>query len=45
MAGLAPGYWEVWWNGYLEDLEGLVKPEAGTLWFEGDPGSYFIRRP
>jgi hypothetical protein len=45
VAGLAPGYWEVWWNGYLEDLEGLVRPEAGALWFEGDPGSYFIRRP
>ena len=45
VAGLAPGYWEVWWNGYLEDLEGLVRPEAGTLWFDGDPGSYFIRRP
>jgi hypothetical protein len=45
VAGLAPGYWEVWWNGYLEDLEGMVRPESGALWFSGDPGSYFIRRP
>jgi len=43
VAGLQPGYWEVWWNGYLEETGGLVKPQAGTLWFPGEAGSYFLR--
>lgn len=45
VAGLAPGLWEIWWNGYLEEIEGLVRPETGTLYFDIEPGSVFIRRP
>ena len=44
IAGLAPGEWEVWFAGMLEIPDGEVRPEAGTLTFEGNPGSYFIRR-
>jgi len=44
VAGLEPGFWEVWWNGYLEETGGLVKPQAGTLYFPGEAGSYFLRR-
>ena len=44
VAGLEPGYWEVWWNGYLEETGGLVRPQAGTLYFPGEAGSYFLRR-
>lgn len=44
IAGLAPGEWEVWFAGMLEIPDGEVLPEAGTLAFEGNPGSYFIRR-
>jgi heparinase II-like protein len=44
VAGLEPGYWEVWWNGYLEETGGEVKPQAGTLCFSGEAGSFFLRR-
>lgn len=44
VTGLAPGTWEVWWNGWLEDPQGFVDPKAGALYFEGPPGSYFLRR-
>jgi len=44
VTGLAPGTWEIWWNGWLEDPQGGVEPEAGTLYFEGPPGSYYLRR-
>jgi len=42
--GLAPGWWEVWWNGYLEEAGVLVRPQAGLLRFEGEAGGYFLRR-
>jgi len=44
VTGLAPGAWEIWWNGWLEDPQGAVEPRAGALYFEGPPGSYFLRR-
>jgi hypothetical protein len=44
VTGLAPGTWEVWWNGWLEDPQGFVDPKAGALYFEGPAGSYFLRR-
>jgi hypothetical protein len=43
LAGLAPGGWDIWRDGYLEDTEHGVRPAAGTLFFEGEPGNYFIR--
>ena len=44
VAGLAPGTWEVWWNGYLVDHQGGVEKGEGVLYFEGRPGGYFLRR-
>jgi hypothetical protein len=44
VAGLAPGGWDVWWNGYLETTGGVVRPTAGTLRFSGDAGGYYLRR-
>jgi hypothetical protein len=44
VTGLAPGTWEIWWNGWLENPQGGVEPEAGALYFEGEPGGYFLKR-
>jgi heparin/heparan-sulfate lyase len=44
VTGLAPGTWEVWWNGWLEDPQGFVDLKAGALYFQGPAGSYFLRR-
>jgi len=44
VTGLAPGDWEIWWNGWLEDPQGFVEPRSGALYFEGPAGSYFLRR-
>jgi hypothetical protein len=43
VTGLAPGPWEVWRNGYLEDTGVIVEPSEGAAYFEGQPGSYFLR--
>ncbi|MEJ7607191.1 MAG: hypothetical protein WKF37_13220, partial [Bryobacteraceae bacterium] len=42
VTGLAPGMWEVWRNGWLLDVDGRVAPQAGCLYFEERPGSYFL---
>lgn len=44
VAGLAPGTWEIWRNGWLEDPQGVVEPQAGALYFEAPAGSYFFRK-
>ncbi len=44
VTGLAPGAWDIWRNGWLEDTSAFVSPQAGALYFEGRPGSYFLRR-
>jgi hypothetical protein len=44
ITGLAPGTWEIWRNGWLEDPSGAVGRTSGALYFEGRPGSYFLRR-
>lgn len=44
LAGLAPGLWDVWWNGYLEKIDERVRQAAGTLLFEGESGGYYLRR-
>jgi len=41
--GLAPGAWEIWRAGMRELEDGAVAPESGVLYFEGKPGSYFLR--
>lgn len=44
VTGLAPGSWDVWWNGWLE-MPGLwVAPQEGVLYFEGPSGGYYLRR-
>ncbi len=42
--GLAPGMWDIWRNGWLEETMGGVNPRSGALYFEARPGSYFLRR-
>jgi hypothetical protein len=44
VTGLAPGSWEIWRNGWLEEAPGIVTPSAGSMHFEGRAGSYFLRR-
>ena len=44
ICGLAPGGWEIWRNGWLDDTPGDVAARSGVLYFEGKGGSYFIRR-
>jgi hypothetical protein len=44
VTGLAPGSWEIWRNGWLEEAPGIVTPEAGAMYFDGRAGSYFLRR-
>jgi hypothetical protein len=44
LAGLAPGFWEIWRDGFLEDSLGKVQPDRGTLFYEGEAGSYFLRQ-
>jgi hypothetical protein len=43
LTGLAPGAWEIWRAGMLENDEVLVAPDAGALYLTGKPGSYFLR--
>jgi hypothetical protein len=43
IAGLAPGAWEIWRAGMRELEDGTVAPSSGVLFFEGKPGSYFLR--
>ncbi len=43
VTGLAPGDWDIWFQGYREDTL-TVNPREACLWFEGDPGGYFLRR-
>ena len=43
IVGLAPGAWEIWRAGMRELDDGAVAPESGVLYFEGKPGSYFLR--
>ena len=44
IAGLAPGTWEFWRNGWLEETGLRVERGSTVLRFDGEPGSYFIRR-
>jgi len=44
IGGLAPGGWDVWRNGWLEDTKSVVDAQSGVLHFEALAGSYFIRK-
>lgn len=44
VTGIAPGMWEVWRDGWVVDIGVPVRAGEAVLWFEGRPGSYFIRR-
>lgn len=43
IGGLAPGVWQIWRNGFLTIPDALVRPHAGTLYFEAPAGNYFLR--
>jgi hypothetical protein len=42
VAGLAPGDWQLWRNGWLEASLG-VRPSEGALCFDTRPGRFFLR--
>jgi hypothetical protein len=44
LTGVAPGVWEIWRNGWVVDIGIPVRAGEAVLYFEGRPGSYFIRR-
>jgi heparin/heparan-sulfate lyase len=44
IADLAPGMWQVSRNDRIEHANLNVTADAGTLYFEGPPGSYLLRR-
>ena len=44
VAGLAPGTWEIWRDGYLDDPQGFVPPQAGILYFEAPAGGYYLKK-
>jgi len=43
ITALAPGGWEIWRAGYLEIPDITVEREAGGMYFESKPGSFFLR--
>lgn len=43
VTGLAPGSWDLWFQGFREDSL-TVKPREACLYFEGEAGGYFLRR-
>lgn len=44
VTGLVPGIWEIWRNGWLEQMDGMVRAGTAVLEFEGRPGHYFLRK-
>ncbi len=42
VTGLAPGDWDIWFQGFRENTL-TVAPREACLYFEGDPGGYFLR--
>lgn len=44
VAGLAPGIWEIWRNGWLDEPKAFVRPETQALYYETKPGGFFLRR-
>jgi hypothetical protein len=44
VAGLSPGVWDVWRNGWLQDLDGTVRAGSALLFFPSRAGSFFLRR-
>ncbi len=44
LTGLAPGAWEMWQDGWLQESPLRVPPEAGAAYWKGKRGSYFLRR-
>ena len=44
LAGMAPGAWDVWLDGWVQETPMRVSPEQGAAYWRGKPGSYFFRR-
>ena len=43
IAGVAPGTWQVWRNGWLEESV-VARPQAGAVCLAARPGRFFLRR-
>jgi hypothetical protein len=44
VTGLAPGAWDIWHDGWLDEGPLRVQPEAGAALWTSARGSYFLRR-
>ena len=44
VTGLGPGSWDVWRDGWLDEMGLPVRPAEAALRFDGEPGSFFIRK-
>ncbi len=44
ITGMAPGAWEVWLDGWLQESPLRIRPETGAAYWRGARGSYFLRR-
>jgi hypothetical protein len=44
VTGLGPGSWDIWRNGWLDEMGVAVPPPAGSLRFDSEPGSFFLRK-
>ena len=44
LTGLGPGSWDVWRDGWLEEMAIPIRPPTASLRFTGEPGSFFIRK-
>ena len=44
IAGLSPGVWEVWRDGFLEENTHKALPGSGVVVFEAEAGDFFLRQ-
>jgi hypothetical protein len=44
VAGVSPGVWEVWRDGFLEENSHAVAPQKGVLRFVSEAGNFFLRQ-
>jgi hypothetical protein len=44
LTGLAPGVWQIWHNGWLEEPHAAIAKTAFSYYWEAAAGDYFLRR-
>lgn len=44
LTGLAPGVWQIWHNGWLEEPHAAIAKSAFSYYWEAAAGDYFLRR-